>query len=149
MRLVAIIVSVVATTGCIMTDPPTALPPIASGVSEVRVIAKVGCDQPNPGTGDLCSVIADPARIERVIAFVDARPNRWRTPWAGAPIHPVHLQFYRDGDFVESFGIGSTSFERRTFLSRRATRPEVDEVLALIGLNRSHLRHRTDDPIPE
>jgi hypothetical protein len=149
MRLVTIIVSLLATTGCVMTDPPTALPPIASEVNEVRVIAKVGCDQPNSGTGDLCGVIADPARIERVIAFINARPNRWNTPWAGAPIHPVHIQFYRDGEFVESFGIASTSFERQTFLSRPATRSEVDEALALVELNRSYLRHRMEDPVPE
>lgn len=104
MRLVAIIVSLMATTGCIMTDPPTALRPIAPDVNEVRVIARVGCDQPNLGTGDLCSVIADPARIERIITFVDARPNKWSTPWAGAPIHPVHIQFYRDVTSLNPLG---------------------------------------------
>lgn len=148
MRPGLLLIACMATAGCVVTDPPTALPMIAPGVTEIRVIANVGCDQPNLGTGDLCNVITDAGRIKRVTSFVDERPNSWSTPWAGAPIHPVHIEFYRDGKFVESFGISSTSFERRTFLSRRATRKEVDEALALVELHRSNLRHRIDDPVP-
>jgi hypothetical protein len=150
-RLSAISVSVAAlmSAGCIHTEPPVSLPPVAEGVGEVRVVARVGCSQPSPGSGDLCSVISSPEGVASIVAFVNARPDGWSTPFAGAPIHPVRIEFYRDGRFVEALGLSAFSIERRTFLSRRASRAEVDEVLGLVGLDRSNLRFRLDDPIPE
>ena len=135
--------------GCVAVNPPVELPPLPSDVSEVRVVSKVGCSLPNVGTGDLCSSISDPSRIAEVVAFVNARPNGWSTPFAGAPIHPVHVQFYRDGRFIDAFGVSPSSFERNNFLSQRASHEDVDEALRLAGLNRTHLRFRTDDPIPQ
>jgi len=137
-----------ALTACIETAPPEALAPVSEGIDEVRIVASVGCTRSTQGSGNLCQTISDPDRIARIEAFVDARLEGWSTPFAGAPILSIHVQFYRNGEFIESFGIGAESFERRTFLSRRAKRLEVDEALSLVDLNRSHLRHRTDDPIP-
>ena len=142
-------VAILASAGCALIEPPTALSPVAQGVDAVHVVSRVGCSQPQPGSGDLCGVISDPESIAKVIAFVNARPAGWSMPFDGAPIHPVHIEFYREGQFIESLGVSAYSIERRTFLSRRVTDAEVDEVLGLVGLERSHLRFRTDDPVSE
>lgn len=134
--------------GCLQLEPPVELPPLPSDVDEVHIVARVQCTQPRAYSGDLCHVIADPARIDLIQSFLDERLDGWSTPIAGAPIHPVRIEFYRDGELIEAVGLSSTSIERRMFLSRRIEPAEVDELLVLIGLERSHLRFRLDDPVP-
>ena len=132
--------------GCIKTEPPISFPPIDSGISEVRVYATVGCDGPSQGSSDLCAVITDSTRIQGLVSFVNARPDGWTTPWAGAPIHPVRIEFRRGDEFDRYIGVGPSSIEPGTFLSRRVSDEEVDEILGLSGLDRSHLRFRSSDP---
>ena len=52
-RLSALSLSVAAlmSAGCIHTEPPVLLPPVAEGVGEVRVVARAGCSQPAGGGG--------------------------------------------------------------------------------------------------
>lgn len=138
--------AVTSLTACATTEE---LSPVAQGVDEIRVSAWVGCDQPRAGTGFGCSTITDPARIRDLVAFVDERPNGWSTPWYGAPIHPVRVEFYRGDSLVESLGVSAYSIERRIFLSRPIASDEVDQLMVLLELDRSHLRFRMDDPIPE
>ncbi|MBX3476134.1 MAG: hypothetical protein KF910_00840 [Brevundimonas sp.] len=138
-----------AISGCVQTEPPKSLPSVVDGVDEIHVVANVGCTAPTLGTGYLCNSITDGARIERIVAFVNARPNRWIMPWAGAPIHPIRIEFRKDGRHQETFGISASSFERATFFSQHATRAEVDEALDLVGLERSNLRFDPEDQIPE
>jgi hypothetical protein len=72
-----------------------------------------------------CPALADASRIEvrtnlneplatvttseeiaRARAFVDSHPSGWYQPWAGTPVPPVVLYFYRDETLLGGFGVG-------------------------------------------
>ena len=122
---------------------------ISPSIDEVRVVAAIQCTQEGQGSGDICRVIDDPQEIAAIRGFLDDRLDGWSTPLAGAPIHPVKLFMYADGKLVENVGLSAHSIERQTFTGRSIASAEVDEMLRLIRLDRSHLRFRIDDPVPE
>lgn len=138
-----------ALSACGLLEFPVQLPAVPPNIDEVRVVARVQCTQEWQGSGDICRVIDDPQEIAAIRGFLDSRLDGWSTPMAGAPIHPVKLFMYADGKLVESVGLSAHSIERRTFLSRSIASAEVDEMLRLISLDRSYLRFRIDDPVPE
>ncbi|MBB5660094.1 hypothetical protein [Brevundimonas halotolerans] len=137
-------IALMMVSGCIALEPPVDLPPLSADIDEVHVVARVHCTEPRLGSGNLCHVISDPDRIAAIRAFIDARPDGWSTPFGGAPIHPVRIEMYREGKLIESVGFSQASVERGMFLSRRVDDAEVDQLLSLIGLDRSHLRFARD-----
>lgn len=149
LKIIAVYALMFTLSACAMVEPQTDLPPLAGGFDEVQVIARVDCTQPRLGSGDLCHTISEPEHIASIVKFMDARLDKWRTPIAGAPIHPVRIELYRDGKLIAGIGLSAYSIEREMFLSRPMTAAEVDELLSLVRLSRSHLRFRADDPVPE
>ena len=134
---------------CALVEPQTDLPPLVGDFDEVHVIARVECAQPRLGSGSLCHTISEPEQIASIVRFMDARLDKWRTPIAGAPIHPVRIELYRGGKLIAGIGLSAYSIEGEMFLSRPMTAAEVDELLSLVRLDRSHLRFRPQDPVPE
>lgn len=142
-------VLILLTAACMRTEPERSLPPMTMPADEVHVVARVGCNGSRPTSGYLCHVIANDGQIEAIKSFMNARLDGWSTPMAGPPVHPVRIEFYSDGELVEAVGLSHVSAERDMFLSRGIEPAEVDEMLRLIGLDRSHLRFRADDAVPE
>lgn len=81
--------------------------------------------------------VKDPKQIEKIAAFINARLHGWSTPWSGAPIGKVYLDFYADEKFVGNFYVGPGFFGRdlgTRFFSKRAEEKDVAELGRLLGL---------------
>lgn len=93
-----------------------------------------------PVSTDTLREITDPAAIDRVVAFVNARRDAWETPWYGVPVPAVIADFY-GSKFLGHFGAGATFFETQRlglFVSRRASEADLVMFAALLGIDRSH-----------
>lgn len=92
------------------------------------------------GSAGVVAEISEPKKIERLLAFVNARRGGYRVPVTGAPIPEVKAEI-RDGEELLSvFSSGPNFFERVMFWSVRATPAEVREFLELIGVDPTRLR---------
>jgi hypothetical protein len=83
------------------------------------------------------TTITDQSQIASVVAFVNARADKWETPWYGVPVPTVVANFYRDKTFLGHFGVGSNFFEIHRsgdFFSRSASDPERLEFMKLLAV---------------
>lgn len=92
-------------------------------------------EQNYPGK-KLLVVLKDRAKIEKVIAFVNARPNNWSVPLAGPPVGKVYLLFLKDNKIHGNFYVGSSFFGRDqdNFWSQPATNDEIAQLGQLLDL---------------
>jgi len=85
------------------------------------------------------ATIRDPQLIALAAKFIAERRDGWSTPWAGAPIAPLALEFYQGSRRLGGYGIASdflTSDPRTlAFLSRRASSDEIAQLLRQLGLH--------------
>ena len=108
----------------------TTLEPIPAA-TRVVVVANYGRDSLPP--------ITDPAQIERLLTFINARASNWDEPWYGVPVPRIRVTIYAGpGDRAPAayFGAGPNFFEAIRgvyFGSRAATRAEIAEFLAIVG----------------
>lgn len=139
LKVAAALALTIAVSACIRTNEPSTLPPITARIDEVRVYAEGQCEDQAGRTAGLCETIGDPQRIAKLVAFVNARPDGWATPWAGAPIHTVKVEFLSAGRVDRYLGFDRGSLERGDFLSRRASDAEIAELIELTQIDPSVL----------
>ena len=133
MRLAFVMLAVLVA-GC-GEQYPTPQPPPLRGASEVRIT--VNGDGLHP-----IATITDPARVAKVVAFVNANLSGWETPMFGVPVPGITAQFYTGTQFQGHFGVGKNFFETNrgcTFCSRSASRQEVMEFIALLDVDPGYL----------
>jgi hypothetical protein len=89
------------------------------------------------GHDTVVASIADPERIARIVAFVNARRAGWEQPWGGIPVPSVMAEFYSGSEFEGHVGSGASFLETQredNFASRSASDDEVREFNALLGI---------------
>src|SRR4051812_22480478 len=47
--------------------------------------------------------IRDQERIDRLLLFINALPQKWSVPWSGPPVGKISFSFYEKERFVGSF----------------------------------------------
>jgi hypothetical protein len=83
------------------------------------------------------TTITDQSQIASVVAFVNARSDKWKAPWYGVPVPTVVANFYREETFLGHFGVGSDFFEIHrsgAFFSRSASDVERREFMKLLAV---------------
>ena len=116
-----------AATGC----GPSDLPPFPDFAGATRVVVT------SRGGSDTLAAVADPARVAAITRFVDARNAAWEVPWAGIPVPRVRADFWRGGEFLGSFGVGSDGFTTQregTFAARDASEADRAAFLDVLGV---------------
>jgi hypothetical protein len=85
---------------------------------------------------DSLGTVVDSQRIARIVAFANARRDKWTQPWAGVPIGMLGVTFYAGRELRGSFSSGSSYFEAQQegdWFSRNATPAEIAEWRALLA----------------
>ncbi|HEY2377988.1 MAG TPA: hypothetical protein VGH98_18585 [Gemmatimonadaceae bacterium] len=127
-RLWAVAIPIAVLTACGGKVPP--YPPL-EGITRVEVRGRLAQRDTTVAS------IADPERIGRILAFVNARCAGWERPWAGIPVPIVVADFYRGSEFMGHVGSGASFLETQReddFASRSASPEEVAEFNALLGI---------------
>jgi hypothetical protein len=91
---------------------------------------------------ELLSKVTDEKQILAVIAFVDAHRADWGAPWYGIPVPVVVADFYDGESFKGHLGVGPSFLETQRqgdFWSQSASRVEVKQFLALVGVNENQV----------
>lgn len=81
------------------------LPPQQTDVTQIKVFSQASQSQP-------VEVIADPDKINQIIAFINDRSAGWKTPFSDKIDGEFTLYFYRDERFVGNFYVGDDYFGR-------------------------------------
>ncbi len=138
-QTLAFLAASVVAAGCVGQGRRISFP----AIEEATLVRVRIADQGEPELGSSAGVvaeIAEPAQIQRLLAFVNARRDGYYVPIAGAPIPEVRVEI-RNGDELQSvFSSGSNFFQRAEFWSVRATPSELREFLSLIGVDPARLR---------
>jgi hypothetical protein len=82
--------------------------------------------------------IADPALIQRVLEWLNARLDGWRVPREGVPVANLRLNFYHDARQLGNIGLGSRFIAAHAlggFCARASTPEERIELLRQLGLD--------------
>ncbi len=111
-------------------SPPPRSTPALGGVERVVVVDHL--------TRETVATITEPARVEALVAFVNARRDGWTTPWYGVPVPRVSAEFHSAKAFEGSFGAGAGFFEtNRTggFHTRDADESELSEFARIVGID--------------
>jgi len=83
------------------------------------------------------AAVTDQSQIASVMAFVNARPDKWEAPWYGVPVPTVVANFYQETTFLGHFGVGANFFATHRsgdFFSRPASEAERREFMRLLGV---------------
>jgi hypothetical protein len=113
----------------------------------VRALSQMGeanAVEINEGFNDppfLKPKITDADIIDELRAFINSLPPKWNVPWYGPPVAKYHLEFYENGDFIGSFGIGPGFFTRNegNFYSQHATEDQMKQLSLILEVDLSQL----------
>jgi hypothetical protein len=109
----------------------------------IRIEVRTNLDAP-------ISTITDKQQISSIMAFVNARSERWEVPWYGVPVPIVVANLYGSSTFLGHFGVGSNFFELQRsggFFSRSASDAERKEFMNLLVVPFERLeRHEPSNP---
>jgi hypothetical protein len=78
------------------------------------------------------------ADVRALVEFTQAYKDGWSTPWAGAPIAPVRVNFYQREQFLGDFGIGEGFLAAQGcggFQSRSISSEERARLIQLFGVS--------------
>lgn len=131
MRASATATVALACAACAPAPPPM---PLLQGTERVEVKAD--------GGGTTLATITEPAKVDALVAFVNARREGWGTPWAGVPVPRVRADFY-GAKFQGHFGAGPGFFETQRaggFWSRDADDDEIAVFARLAGVPVERIR---------
>jgi hypothetical protein len=79
--------------------------------------------------------IREKERIEALVAFVNALPNKWGVPWYGPPVGAVSFTFYSDGKFCGHFHVGPVFFGRENFSSQATSQKKIEELGGIVDID--------------
>lgn len=108
--------------------------PALAGISQVELKGE--------GGKLVIATITEPAKIEALVAFVNARRDGWGTPWHGVPVPRVRADF-RGAEFQGNFGAGPgffTTHRAGGFWSRDASEEDLAEFARLAGVPLASIR---------
>jgi hypothetical protein len=100
--------------------------PVFNGITRVEVRTN----------HDSLGSIVDSQQIARIVAFANARREKWTQPWAGVPIGTLGVTFFAGRNVQGSFSAGDDFFEAQqdgNWFSRNATPAEVAEWRAMFA----------------
>lgn len=128
LRTVRVLLAVLVI-GCERELPPY---PVLDGVTRIDVRVRVG------SRDTTLAPITDRDSVERIVAFVNARRDRWTQPWYGVPVPRTVAELYNGSAFVGHIGAGANFLETQRlgdFASRSASPEEVATFNALVGVD--------------
>jgi hypothetical protein len=79
--------------------------------------------------------ITDPARISRIVAFVNGLEKGWQSPWYDLPIPKIRVVFYDHQRKVGTLSVGADFFSSGAYL-KPASEQEVEQALKLMELDK-------------
>jgi len=116
--------------GCSPINPDQVLAPEPKA-DRIEVISERGVEK-NVGR------ITDPARVSKVVAYVNHLPATWHTPWPEAAIAVIRLEFYDGGTLVGRFAVAPDYFERWSHTDwcfQKATPAQISELNEAAGVD--------------